>query len=261
MARRSLDRVRVLITGASRGIGRSIALALAEHHAQCVITARDESRLDRVAAEIRNRGGTAEVVAGDLTDDAVRHSLIQRAHDALGGLDLLVNNAGVGAFARFAESSDEVLRRVMELNFFAPVETLRLALPLLRQGRKPMVVNVASILGHRGAPSRSTYCASKFALRGFSESLRAELAPEGIDLLVVSPGLTETDFSDAKLERSGQERWGGRGGILPDVVARRTLRAIRAGRHEIVPSGTARLLMWLNRLSPRLVDALMVRFG
>ena len=92
-----------------------------------------------------------------------------------GGLDLLVNNAGIGAQGRFAEADPARLRQIMEVNFFAPAEMTRAALPLLKQGRRPMIVNIGSILGHRGIPGTSEYCASKFAVQGFSESLRAEL--------------------------------------------------------------------------------------
>ena len=172
-----------------------------------VIIARREDRLRELAGRIAELGGRVETVSGDLSDAAVRQRVIEAARASLGGLDLLVNNAGVGSMGLFEDSSPEYLRRVMEVNFFSLVEMTRLALPLLRAGVRPMLVNVSSILGHRGVPHSSEYCASKFAVQGFSESLRAELAPHGIDVLVVSPGTTETEFFESVIRRTGEPAW------------------------------------------------------
>ena len=151
------------------------------------------------------------------------------------------------------EASPDRLRQVMELNFFAPAELTRAALPLLKAGRKPMVVNVGSILGHRGIPGCAEYCASKFALQGLSESLRAEFAPLGIDLLVVSPARTQTEFFQQAID-AGETPWSRIRGVSPEVVARRTVTAIRRGRHEIVISPSGKLVVWMNRLVPRVMD-------
>src|SRR5439155_3599866 len=110
------------------------------------------------------------------------------------GLDVVVNNAGIGATGHFADATEERLRRIMEVNFFGLTETTRVCLPLRRRGRDPAIVNVSSIVGKRGLPGRSEYSASKFAAQGFSEALRAELARFGIDVIVVNPGLTQTNF-------------------------------------------------------------------
>src|SRR5204862_1887651 len=111
-----------------------------------------------------------------------------------GGLDALVNNAGIGALGRFDQADEARLRQVMEVNFFAPAEFVREALPHLKAGNRPIVVNIGSVLGHRAVPEKSEYCASKFALHGFSDALRAELAPLGIDVLLVSPSTTTSEF-------------------------------------------------------------------
>jgi short-subunit dehydrogenase len=105
----------------------------------------------------------------------------------------------------------------------------------------------------------SEYSASKFAVQGFSESLRAELAARGIDVLVASPGTTETEFFTSQVGSSKPAPWSGRRGVPADVVARRIVRAMRRGQHEVIPSFEGRLLVWLNRLSPRLVDMIMRR--
>ncbi len=250
---------RVAITGASSGIGRELARELAKGGARLVLNARREDRLNELAAELRALGAEVATAPGDVTVPATREAIIQQVESAFGGLDVLVNNAGVGAIGRFDQASPERLRQLMEVNFFALVEMTRLALPLLKQGHRPMLVNIGSILGHRGIPLHAEYCASKFALRGFSEALRAELAGSGVGVLVVSPGTTETDFLVNVLEKPATMPWNAPRGASAAVVARAVVRAIGRRKHEIVPNRYGRLLVWLNRLSPRLVDWWMQR--
>jgi short-subunit dehydrogenase len=260
MSRREIRDSRAIVTGASSGIGRATALELARQGAEVVITARREERLQQVAQQIAAAGGRVQTVVGDLVEPAVRQAALQAAQTHFGGLDVLVNNAGVGALGLFEHSDSARLRRVMEVNFFALVEMTRLALPVLRQGTNPMVVNVSSILGHRGVPYSSEYGASKAAVLGFSEAIRAELSRHGIDVLVVSPGTTETEFFERVLERSGEPNWPKHAPVSSEMVARQIVRAIRAGKHEIIPYHWGRVLCWLNRLSPRLVDSIMTRY-
>jgi short-subunit dehydrogenase len=260
MVRRRIQGSRAIVTGASSGIGREIALELARQGAVQVVTARREERLRELAEQIRSGGGRVEIVAGDITDPATRQEAVDTVRAAFGGLDILVNNAGVGATGLFEDADPQRLRRVMEVNFFALVEITRQALPLLKQGTRPMVVNVASILGHRGTPHSSEYSASKFAVRGFSEAVRAEFVRHGIDVLVVSPGTTETEFFDRVIGRTSEPSWPEHKAVTAAEVARKTVRAIRRGRHQIMPYGWARVLDWLNRLSPRLVDRIMSRY-
>ena len=225
-----------------------------------VVVARREDRLGQIAEEIKGTGGRVESVAGDVTDPAVRARAVETAASQFGGLDILVNNAGIGATGLFEDAAVERLRRLMEVNFFALVEMTRAALPALKKGTHPIVVNVSSILGHRGVPHNSEYSASKFAVQGFSEAIRAEFARDGIDVLVVSPGTTETEFFDKVIEHTGEPSWPDHAPVSAAEVARRTVRAIRHGRHEIMPYRWGKVLCWLNRLSPRLVDWLMTRY-
>ncbi|MBI3836403.1 MAG: SDR family NAD(P)-dependent oxidoreductase [Planctomycetia bacterium] len=258
MAKRSIEGCRGILTGASSGIGRALAVELVRRGARLVLVARRAERLDDLANSLADATGKVEVLAGDVTTSEVRRAAIERAATAFGGLDLLVNNAGGGAMGGFAEASAERLRRVMELNFFAPAELIRVALPLLKAGRKPLVVNVGSILGHRGIPLCAEYCASKFALQGLSESLRAEFAPLGIDLLVVSPATTQTEFFEQAID-AAETPWSRIRGVTPAVVARQTVTAIRRGRHEIVISPSGKLMVWMNRLMPRVMDSILAR--
>jgi short-subunit dehydrogenase len=251
----------VLITGASSGIGRELALALSRKGARVLLSARREALLDAVVEECKRAGGVADRLAGDVTDAGYQDVLLQHAIASWGGLDVLVNNAGVSAHGQFADGDDATLRRIMEVNFFAAAELTRRAIPMLAVGKSPAIVNIGSILGHRGIPLNSEYCASKFALRGWSESLRAELASTGIDVLLVSPGTTETEFFDHLIAKRGELPWGKAKGISAAAVARQTVRALERGRREIFPNWRGRALVLANRLFPRLVDRVMMRLA
>ena len=259
-SRLDLSGARAILTGASSGIGHALALRLAEQGVRLVLASRNRERLDALAATIRQRGGEAHVVATDVADAAQRAHLIELAVAALGGLDILVNNAGVGARGPFAEATEDRLRRIFEVNFFSCTELTRLAIPHLRRGRNPTIVNISSILGKRGIPNMVEYCASKFALQGWSEGLRAELALQGIHVLVVCPGTIETEFRKRMLEDRSGPRWRSRG-MTADRCAALIVSAMRARRNEIVVTAGAKVLAWLNRLAPRLVDWMMVRYG
>lgn len=258
--KRVLSNLRAIVTGASSGIGCAVAVELARQQVNVVAVARREDRLADLRQRIEGLGGRIETVAGDITAPEVRRQALDAAVRAFGGLDILVNNAGVGATGLFADGNPERVRRIMEVNFFALVEMTRLALPVLQAGRTPIIVNVSSILGRRGVPHNSEYSASKFAVHGFSESIRAELARQGIDVLVVSPGTTETEFFDRVLEQTSKPNWPEHRPVSAAYVAQQTVKAIRRGRHEIVPYRWGRVLCWLNRLSPSLVDRVMTRY-
>jgi len=261
--KRDLRNSRAIVTGASSGIGRAVARELARQGAGVVVVARREDRLRELAAQIAALmpQTSVEIVVGDITDPATRQRALDAAQSKLGGLDILVNSAGVGALGPFEDASVERLRRVMEIDFFSLAEMTRLALPRLKQGVRPIVVNVGSIVGRRGVPNRSEYSASKFAVQGFSEAIRAEFSRLGIDVLVVNPGPTATEFFDREIERTTDAKWPKHTMADVDDVARQVVRAIRAGRHEIIPYFWGRVLCLLNRLSPRLVDRLMARYA
>jgi short-subunit dehydrogenase len=261
MAKRRLTHRRALVTGASSGIGRALAVEMARHGADLVLLARREDRLAEVAQQISQIGRRAICITGDVTDAATRQRALAAARDGLGGLDILVNNAGVAAHGRFADADPGRVRPIMEVNFFAPVEFIREALPLLRRGVQPIVVNIGSILGRRGSPHKSEYSASKFALHGFSEAVRPELARLGIDVLVVAAGPTETEHFDVLLEGTAKLPWGDPPRQAATDVARAIVRAIERGRYEIVTGWRGRALLLLNRLAPRLLDRIMSRYG
>jgi short-subunit dehydrogenase len=261
MAKRRLTDRRALVTGASSGIGRALAIELARRGVDLVLLARREERLAEVAREIAAWGRRAVVVAGDVTDSAVRRRAVDAARHELGGLDFLVNNAGVAAHGRFAEADPQRIRPIFEVNFFAPVELIREAIPLLREGSQPVVVNIGSILGERGAPHKSEYSASKFALHGFSEAVRPELRRLGIDVLVVAVGPTETEHFDVLLEGSAELPWGDPPRMPAEKAARAIVQAIERGRHKLVTGWRGRLLLLANRLFPSIINRLLARYG
>jgi short-subunit dehydrogenase len=252
MARRSLLGLRTLVTGASSGIGRALVSELVRRGSRVVAMARRQERLAALAHELGCPSELA-LVAGDVTLPEDRRKALQQAVACFGGLDALVNNAGAGALGPFADASPERLRRIMEVNFFAPAEFIRAALPLLRRGRQPILVNVGSVLGHRAVPDKSEYCASKFALHGLSDALRCELAAEGIDVLLVSPSTTASEFFDVA-EGHATRPQARCGAMTPQRVARRIAAAMAAGRREIILSWSGKALVWIDRLCPPLAD-------
>jgi short-subunit dehydrogenase len=260
--RRQLRNARMLITGASSGIGRSLAVEAAARGCRVLASARSLELLEALQREVAGHGQSLQFVQVDVTKADDRQRLLDAAATHLGGLDILVNNAGVGALGPFADSSPERLRAIMEVNFFGLTETTRLFLPLLKQGDRPAIVNVSSIIGKRAIPNSSEYCASKFAVQGFSEALRAELAKDGVDLLVVNPGRTRTPFQEHLLERKSERLFASyRSGQSPEHVARATLRALARGKNEINLTMAGKVLLFLNRLAPRLVNWILAKQG
>jgi short-subunit dehydrogenase len=261
MPHRNLTNRRALITGASSGIGRALAIELARRGADIVLFARRAERLEEVARQIAALKRRAVLVAGDVTDAEARRRAVDAARTEFGGLDILVNNAGIAAHGRFVEATPERIRPIFEVNFFAPVELIREAIPLLRDGVQPLVVNIGSILGERASPHKSEYSASKFALHGFSEAVRPELARLGIDVLVVAAGPTQTEHFDVLIEGTADLPWGNPPRQPADVAAKSIVRAIERGRRKLVTGWRGKLLLLANRFFPRILDRVMQRYG
>lgn len=261
--RRKIADKRVLVTGASSGIGRELAIQLAAQGARLLVTARRRELLESLATEVQQQkpGAQIDFLAGDITDPEFRTLLVQEAGQRWGRLDGLINNAGVGAMGRFADSTPETLRQLMEVNFFAPVELIRLALPLLQQGQQPIIVNMGSVLGHRAVPLKSEYCASKFALHGLSDALRAELSSQGIDLTMISPSTTDSEFFDHAIQDTTQKNWKAGSASSVTRVAAATIRAMTKGSHDVILTLAGKSLVLLDRLAPTLADHAMQRWA
>ena len=260
MQRRDLTAKRVIITGASSGIGRALTIEAARRGARIIATGRDRPRLDETIGLVRDLGGTVEAVVADITDPKDRQRLVQAAESSLGGLDLLVNNAGLGATGHFQYATEDRLRTIMEVNFFAPCELTRLALPLLKHGVDAAILMINSVAGRRAIASRSEYSASKFALMGFSEAIRAELAKDDVDVTVVSPGLTESSFEEHMLENNARHSLHAQRSMSSDLAAKLILDALERRRNEATLTFRGKLLVWASRLAPRFVDYKMAKF-
>lgn len=255
----------VLITGASMGIGREIALAFAEQGAQLVLAARSLAALEKVAQEAFQRGAECLVAKTDITKPAEVDALFEQIRQRHGRLDILVNNAGKGQYSLWKNAESATEEDVFRLNFFSLVELTRKALPLLRQSagmRK--IVNLSSIASYLAVPKMGLYCASKAALNAFSDTLRIELKPEGIGVLSVYPGIINTGFS-ANAANPGQEKvpeeYKTRGkGMDPRKLALKILQAIQRGKKREYVRLSNRLLIKSYQNLPSLVDWVMQRF-
>jgi short-subunit dehydrogenase len=256
---RDLKGKRILITGASSGIGRCVAEQLAAKGARLALVGRSADRLQDLAANLSAAGTDAIAIAGDVTVEEDRQRMVRATVEKFGGLDVLINNAGVASWAHFADSSEEILRQIMEVNFFAPAELIRIAIPELTRGQQPAILNVGSMCGRRGMPAWPEYSASKFGLCGLTEALRGEMARFGIDVLLVLPGLTRSSLQEHMLLCRGKEKIDFKAGMDPAIVAQGIVDALAKNRTETVLGREARWMLRVNRYAPRLVDWLIGR--
>ncbi|HZT67554.1 MAG TPA: SDR family oxidoreductase [Acidimicrobiales bacterium] len=185
----------VVVTGASRGIGRSVAVKAAARGARVGLIARSSSDL---AATSAAAGGDCATAVADVSDRRQVEEAIARLVSTLGPVDILVNNAGIGAYGTLAETDVETIERIHQVNFLGSVYAIKAVLPSMIERRHGHIVNVASIAGRIGAPFEAAYSASKFAMVGLTEALSVEVAPFGIGVSMVNPGPVDTSFFDAR---------------------------------------------------------------
>ena len=261
MARRNLKGARVLVTGASSGIGRELTLQLCARGAEVLATARRVERLEELQRRCESLTGQLHILAGDLTDGEIRRRLFDQTMSLWGCIDVLINNAGAGAIGRFDDASSDRLRQVMEIDFFAPVELTRICLPALKLGQRPAILNIGSVLSHRAVPNKSEYCAAKFAMRGWAESLRVELASQKIEVLMVSPSTTRSEFFEALVETDTLEKSKSFGSMSPERVAQLAISSLVRSKREMILSLGGKALVWAGRIFPRLTDRLLGRFA
>lgn len=245
-----------VITGASAGIGRGLALQLADEGAWLALAARDADKLEEVAAQCRQRGTKALVVPTDVTKQSQCAHLVERTIAEYGRIDTLINNAGLSMFARFDEIKDlAVLEEVMQVNYFGSVYCTSYALPHLKATRG-RIVGISSLAGKIGMPTRTGYSASKHALVGFYDSLRIECAKEGITVTVVFPGFVSTRIRERALGPDarplGKSPYSETGLMTVDECARLTVKAIVQRKRELMLGG--KLIPWLKLVAPRLLD-------
>ncbi|MBI4499956.1 MAG: SDR family NAD(P)-dependent oxidoreductase [Gemmatimonadetes bacterium] len=255
-----VDGRRIILTGASSGIGLALAEQLAQRGARLVLVARDRRRLENVALGLTDRfpGPSAVyVIPCDLTDAAAVQQMMARAVELLGWVDALINNAGVSIYGGTERASVEDFRSVMGVNFFGALSATMEVLPLMRRRHAGVIVNVASVAALHGVPYLAAYSASKAALAALAQSLRAELRDTGIRLTTVYPGYTRTPLFDREKKLGGARRPSG-GYVTADVVARRIVTAMEKEEEEVVLSASGRALFALRGVVPRLVCRFMV---
>jgi NAD(P)-dependent dehydrogenase (short-subunit alcohol dehydrogenase family) len=253
MAPRVVRGSTVVVTGATSGIGRETALAFASAGANVVVAGRRVERLQELVDTIGPDAALA--VPTDVADETQVTALIANAVARFTRVDVLVNNAGIGAAARFGDLSLAEFRRIMDVNFWGAVHACRAAVPRMKsQPGGGVIMNVSSILGKRGMPFETAYCASKFALAGFSEALRTEVMADGIDVTTIFPGAVESEIWESATNRTGLDI----PDTLPKLPARELARAIvenaRFPRPEIVMSLDAQLIDVMNTVAPGVID-------
>jgi short-subunit dehydrogenase len=246
------DRV-TLITGASTGIGAACARVFARADSRVVLFARSADRLAALAEEIRQAGGAALAVPGDITRRADITAAVQQAEATWGGVDILINNAGIGLYAPVAEVEEALFRRVWETNVMGALYAIQAVVPGMRRQGAGVIVNVSSIAGKRAMPHTAVYAATKFALNALSEGLRVELAPMGIQVLNVYPGLTKTSFQASALANLGMRKPPDRG-VPAERVATVIRRAVERGRRDSYIQFYERVWVVVNMLAPGIGD-------
>ncbi|MEE2996665.1 MAG: SDR family oxidoreductase [Pseudomonadota bacterium] len=254
---RFLDSV-IWITGASSGIGAEMAMQFYAEGAHLVMSSRDRTALKSVGSTC-NGLGEILILPLDVTDEKAVIAAAQQVIDRFGRVDVLVNNAGLTQRSLIAETSLDVYRRIMDVNFFGPLLMTKAVLPAMLDMEAGQIVCVTSVAGKYGSPMRSGYNAAKHAAHGFFESLREEVSAHGISVTLILPGAVKTNVSLNALCGDGS-RYNKMDpflamGMEPAECARRTLNAIHGRKREVmIATGVARRNVWLKRLSPALLS-------
>lgn len=253
----------IVLTGASSGIGRALALELASQHARLVLAARDANRLEEVAAECRAHGAEALIVRTDVSDYEQCRALVERAVERFGGLDVLINNAGRAMWCRFDELAEmRVMEDLMRVNYLGSVYCTHHALPHLKRAQG-LIVATASLAGLIGVPLLTGYAASKHAMLGFFDSLRIELQGTGVDVTVLAPDFVQSEIlpratgADGKpIEKSPLDQ---SNLLSAEKCARRMIKAMARRRRLLLTSKRSAWARWGRIVAPRLTDWIALR--
>lgn len=255
----------VIVTGASAGIGKALALLLAKQGAKLAIAARRADRLEQVAVACRAHGAEVIVVRTDVSHEDQCQTLVERTVDVYGRLDMLINNAGMAASALFDDFPNlNLFRHTMEINLYGAVYCTYYAMPYLKES-KGRIVAISSLGGKTAIPYNTPYCASKYGLHGFFDSLRMELYQHGVSVTLICPWWVATEFHAAQLRKDGTLRGQERGKDMytsrtmsAEQCAQITLNAASKRRREVL-MGPGALAVWLKVLAPGFLDWLSVK--
>ncbi|WP_114782399.1 SDR family oxidoreductase [Botryobacter ruber] len=250
----------VLITGGTSGIGKACAFAFGRAGAKVAFSGRDTQRLEETARELSAAGIENLAIKADVSAAADCERMVAAAVDKFGGLDILINNAGISMRALFQDVELDVLRKVMDINFWGTVYTTKFALPYIQES-KGSIIGISSIAGYRGLPARTGYSASKFAMHGFLETLRTELLHSGVHVLLACPGFTASNIRNTALAANGQQQ-----GETPreeekmmsaEEVADRILQATIKRKRDLVMTMQGKMAVLINKWFPSLADKLV----
>lgn len=251
------------ITGASSGIGEALALTLARKENALILSGRNQDALEKVRQKCRNGCQHIFLLPFDLEDVSQFPEIVEKAISFFGKIDILINNAGIGQRSLSIETPLELERKIMEINYFAPVALVKQILPHFMERKQGHIVIVSSIAGKFGFPLRSTYAAAKHALQGYFEALRLELMNIPIYVTIVFPGRVKTNISLNALtsdgSKHGQMDRGQRNGISADKCARIIDKAIKQKRYEVLAGGKELIPVYLKRFIPGLFYFLIKR--
>lgn len=240
----------VIITGASSGIGKALAFEFGNQGAKIVITGRNEENLRAATEELRQANIEVTAISCDSSSEEQTNSMVQQTIHTYGQIDLLINNAGISMRSMFEQVNLNVLKQVMDINFWGTVYACHAALPYLKQ-TKGGIIGISSIAGYRGLPVRTGYSASKFAMNGFLEALRTELLDTGVHVLTACPGFTASNIRNASLISDGSiagnsMREEGKMMSAEDV-AKEIRKAYEARKKTLVLTFQGKLTVFLNK--------------
>ncbi len=251
----------VLVTGGTDGIGKALVIAFIEQGAKVATCGRNQDKLYQL--QMQHTGKPLHTIVADVSNyDDCQH-MVNSTLQVFGGIDILINNAGIAMRSLLEDTDVAVIRKVMEVNFFGAVYCTKLALSSIQQ-RKGSIVGISSIAGYRGLPSRSGYSASKFALQGWLEAIRSELLDSGVNVMWVSPGYTESNIRNAALDHNGNptgESFMDEGSMMTaEEVAKHILKAVEKRKRTLVLTFTGKRAVFMNRFFPSLTDRLVRNF-
>jgi NAD(P)-dependent dehydrogenase (short-subunit alcohol dehydrogenase family) len=262
VTRRSFAGATVVISGAGGGLGRALALRFGRAGSRVVALDRDAEALEHLRQEMAAAGCEVLALPCDVTDEQACTTAIALAVERLGRIDALINNAGISHRSPFEATATAVLRRVMEVNLYGAIHLTRPSLPALRQSRG-LIVAISSVAGYTPLIARTGYAASKHAVHGFFESLRTEVAADGIDVMLVCPSFIATGIDrnalgpDGRAVQHAQVVVGRR--LQPDSVAQRIFHGCERSQRLLLIGRTARAAWWVSRLAPSLYERVMAR--
>ncbi len=250
----------VVITGASRGIGKEAAELFAKKGCQVALLARDENLLQGVQREIESQGGKAMVIGCDVSKEAECFGAIQKVIQAWGKIDVLVNNAGYGHYSSIENLDTNALDQIIKTNLFGAFWCTKAVIPPMKKQQRGHIVNISTVISKRAFPFMGAYCMSKFAMTGFDESLGLEVLPYGINVSLVCPGYTQTEFQKNAKTSGQRPNLRQQKGMQPYQVGEAIVSAVEKNKRRTILTFDGNLLLLLNKISPSFVDFFFQRY-